>query len=98
MENIVKTNYKIVRTDGRERKDSELIALLKDGYVIMRATACSTGVEYLLKKQIVDHEQVSKALDKVLGDFVNINFFGGIEENDNPTPDETIIRDIEGDN
>lgn len=93
---MYKIDYKIVRTDGRERLDNELIALLKDNYAIVRATTCATGVEYLLMKKTVDTEQVSKELDKAFGELFKA--FGGSEENDNPTPNETIIRDIEGDN
>jgi hypothetical protein len=93
---MYKIDYKIVRTDGRERLDNELIALLKDNYAIVRATTCSMGVEYILMKKTIDSEQASKELDKALGDFMKL--FGGSEENGNPTTEETIIRDIEGDN
>lgn len=93
---MYKIDYKIVRTDGRERLDNELIALLKDNYAIVRATACSMGVEYLLMKKTIDTDQVSKELDKMWGELYKA--FGGSEENDNPTTEETIIRDIEGDN
>ena len=92
---MYKIDYKIVRTDGRERLDNELIALLKDNYGIVRATTCSMGVEYLLMKKTVDTEQVSKELDKAFGELLKA--FGGSEDNDNPTTNETIIRDIEGD-